>query len=145
MIERRFALTSPHHCRFFLSRKDYDETVWQYDTHARLLPDRLQVHSNADGSTVDRRGFVFPPYFVLEKGVSLAMWAAEVPRGFGEVFTLVERLATLLQVRCRRCYGIKRTETCILKQACCSCTTVCPRDDLIVHSWLCNGLDGECD
>ena len=44
-----------------------------------------------------RSGFVFPPFLVLERGMTLQHWA-EQARGFGEVVSMVERLASLLEV-----------------------------------------------
>ena len=41
-------------------------------------------------------GFAFPPYLVLERGITLDKWTGEGPRKFGEILSFCDHLAELL-------------------------------------------------
>lgn len=70
-------------CRFFSRRADFDEETAFYrdPVLAKLLPSILDASDNANGRTRSRGGYIFPPYLVLERGITLAMWA-ESKQGF---------------------------------------------------------------
>ena len=59
---------------------------------AQVLPQLLGASDNADASVVSRSGYyVFPPYFVLERGITLAQWARE-ERSFFDITSMLERV-----------------------------------------------------
>ena len=65
---------------------------------ARTLPQLLHASDNSTGSARSRSGFTFPPFLILERGITLDAWAAQGARGFGEVLTMLEHVAELLRV-----------------------------------------------
>jgi hypothetical protein len=83
--------------RFFHVRADFEEEVALYRDPVlkKVLPELLAVTDNADGGVTSRSGYAYPPFFVLERGQTLAEWVKS-PRNFFEITTLVERLAQLL-------------------------------------------------
>jgi hypothetical protein len=84
--------------RFFNARGDFEAEVAMY-THPVLretLPSLLYAYSNADGSLRSRSGFVFPPFLVLERGVTLKAWRNAGARSFFEAAAMVESVAALL-------------------------------------------------
>jgi serine/threonine protein kinase len=63
-------------CRFFLHENDYELEVgfYKHVVFCKCLPDLLQTHDNADGSIVSRSGYRFPPFMVLDRGLTLSQW-----------------------------------------------------------------------
>ena len=55
----------------------------------------MRRQSEADACAVRCSGFRFPPYIVLERGITGEAWA-EHPRRFGEQLTMLEQLAEML-------------------------------------------------
>ena len=52
----------------------------------RTLPDLLFATDNADGKVVSQSGYRFPPFFVLERGLTLQAWVGhDRARKFFEV------------------------------------------------------------
>ena len=43
----------------------------------QVLPDLIRANDNANCSVRSRSGVPFPPYLVLERGVTLRTWAAQ--------------------------------------------------------------------
>ena len=84
-------------CRIFHSRDEFEEEVALYrdPALASIMPDLLYANDNESGSVRSLSGYAFPPFFVLERGVTLLTWTEEV-RNFFEVSTMVEALARLL-------------------------------------------------
>lgn len=75
---------------------------------APTLPRLVHANDNSHGRLTSRSGYVYPPYLVLERGMTLSKWVAdsEGGRGYGEVLTMLESVAHLLQVRsCADCNG----------------------------------------
>ena len=66
-------------CRLFLERQEFEQEVGLYRDPVlkRVLPDLIRAHDNADGAVRSRSGFVFPPFFVLERGMTLSEWSAQ--------------------------------------------------------------------
>ena len=83
--------------RIFHSRDEFEEEVALYrdPALASIMPDLLYANDNESGSVRSLSGYAFPPFFVLERGVTLLTWVQEV-RNFFEVSTMVEALARLL-------------------------------------------------
>ena len=57
-------------------------------TLAATLPAMLHASANDDGGARSRSGYVFPPFLVLERGMTLREWMQR-RRGFGETVTMV--------------------------------------------------------
>lgn len=87
-------------CRFFFAQQEFEEEAAHYKSPAlaQTLPRLHHASANQAGTVVSRSGFVFPPFFIMERGIPLDTWAGQAVRGFGEVLTMVESLAKLLQV-----------------------------------------------
>jgi hypothetical protein len=81
----------------------------------RMLPELRRASDNADGAARSRSGYTFPPYFVLERGMTLREWGRQ-PRSHFEVSTMVERVAQLL--------------------AACSSRATCTATSSLVHNLL---------
>ena len=84
-------------CRFFIHLPDFEREVQLYRDPLlrRVLPSLLHASDNSDRAAHSRSGFVFPPFFVLERGMTLQEWIKQ-PRGFFEVSVMVEHIARLL-------------------------------------------------
>ena len=95
------ALSRTAACRFFLNRADFDQELrlYRHPVLSQALPPLVAACDNAHGAVRSAAGggAVLPPHLVLERGVTLRQWAAEAPRGFGEVYTMMESLAKLLK------------------------------------------------
>jgi serine/threonine protein kinase len=80
----------------FLDKTEFEDEVSLYRTPAlaRIMPDLLHADDNASGAVRSRSGYVFPPFFVLERGTTLRTWLQE-ERSF-DVSAMVEALAQLL-------------------------------------------------
>ena len=83
--------------KVFCDRGAFDDEIAQYRDPLlqRVLPQMHFASDNADASARSQRGFVFPPYIVLERGVVLADWMMQ-PRPVSEAVVMVEALASLL-------------------------------------------------
>lgn len=57
----------------------------------------IYASDNSSAEALSQSGYAFPPYIVLERGLTLKEWAKQ-ERSFGEILGLVERLAHLLNV-----------------------------------------------
>jgi hypothetical protein len=70
-------------CRIFCDSSAFDEEVAQYrDPVLKLcLPDLIHASANADGAVRSARGFVFPPFLVIERGMPLADWMLKGQKG----------------------------------------------------------------
>jgi hypothetical protein len=57
--------------------REFEEEVALYNDPvlASTLPELLLYDSNADGSVKSASGYAFPPFIVLEKGVTLQVLA----------------------------------------------------------------------
>ena len=84
--------------RYFLEEQDFKEEVALYrdPVLSQALPALLHASANADGAARSRSGFQFPPFVIMERGITLSAWAAERERGLGEVATMVDGIAKLL-------------------------------------------------
>jgi serine/threonine protein kinase len=85
--------------KFFIRGKvEYDEEVGLYERPElrNLLPELLMHSENADRSLRSRSGFTWPPFMVMERGVTLNGWLSKRPRAFAEILHMFGQLATLL-------------------------------------------------
>jgi hypothetical protein len=85
--------------RFFYDPVEWEEEVSLYNDPVlvQTLPELLLADNNAAGLVRSSSGYVFPPFIVLERGITLKEWC-ERERGYGEVLTMVECLSRLLDV-----------------------------------------------
>lgn len=60
-----------------MQRGEFEEEVSLYrdPTLRKVLPHLVRVNDNKDGTVRSRSGYVMPPFFVLERGVTLREWA----------------------------------------------------------------------
>ena len=63
----------------FCDAQAFEEEAAQYRDPVlqRCLPELVYASSNADGTTRSARGFVFPPFLVIERGMTLTDWVAK--------------------------------------------------------------------
>jgi hypothetical protein len=81
-------------CRFFHATWEFQEEVALYRDPVlrRILPKIWYANDNIDGAVRSASGYVFPPFFVLERGMTLKEWCAR-ERGFFEVRAAARRLS----------------------------------------------------
>ena len=86
-----------HARRFFHIAQEFEEEVALYQDPVlrAVLPAILHASDNANGAERSQSGYVFPPFMVLERGVTMREWA-ERGRNFFEVSTMVESVCTML-------------------------------------------------
>jgi hypothetical protein len=86
-------------CRLFHRGEEFEAEVALYCNPIlrQVLPELRRASDNEDGAVCSRSGYVFPPYFALERGITLREWRRQ-PRGHHEVTTMLERIAQLLAV-----------------------------------------------
>ena len=67
--------------RFFHDMNEFEEEVALYRDAAlrKILPKIWYAHDNADARVRSRSGFVFPPFFVLERGMTLKVRLRSAP------------------------------------------------------------------
>ena len=97
-MESRLKMCTHGHCRrFFLHKADFESEVNLYrDPLLRqVLPGILYASDNATHAARSRSGYALPPFFVLERGMTLHAWVQQ-PRGFFEASVMVEHVARLL-------------------------------------------------
>ena len=90
-------MDSPRQCRFFFELKEFEDEsgLYRHPILSQVLPSVLHADSNTAGKVVSRSGYAFPPFIVLERGMTLTEWCQQ-KRGFFEVSRMVESLANLL-------------------------------------------------
>ena len=73
-------------CRFFHAPREFEAEVALYRDPALrpILPRIWYASANIDGAVRSRSGYAFPPFFVLERGMTLREWCGR-ERGFFEV------------------------------------------------------------
>ena len=83
--------------RFYRHARDYesDEAVCSSAATAAIAPDVYAGSANADGAARSRNGYAFPPFLVMERGMTLAEWAAR-RRTLLETLAMCRDCATLL-------------------------------------------------
>ena len=84
-------------CRFFLSVADFEKESACYlqDVFRACLPGLQQATLNADQAIVSRTGYPFPPFMVLDRGVTLSQWL-EDSRSPSAVLTMASEVLELL-------------------------------------------------
>lgn len=90
--------------RFFHIWKDYsrESTIVSHPRLRTTLPPAFAVNENLDanapgGILTATNGFKFPPFIVLERGVSLADWQQRQPLTFALTINMLYEVARLLQ------------------------------------------------
>jgi hypothetical protein len=101
------------HCRLFHRRDEFEAEVALYRNPVlrRVLPKLRRASDNANGAVRSRSGYAFPPYFVLERGMSMRDWRRQ-ERTHHEFTMMVERIALLLVVLHAADYVHRDTITC---------------------------------
>jgi serine/threonine protein kinase len=61
----------------------------------KILPGIIQAESNHDQKFVSFSGFVYPPFMVMDRGVTLKEWM-QVPRSFAAVVSMALEISELL-------------------------------------------------
>jgi hypothetical protein len=63
-------------CRFFLTKRDFLLEIGFCENSAfrQCLPELAYATDNEDGRVVSRSGYRFPPFLVLDRGVTLVDW-----------------------------------------------------------------------
>jgi hypothetical protein len=63
-------------CRFFFDKQDFEDEadVYRNTALSATLPKVLYATANAHGQAHSYRGYVFPPFMVLERGMTLTDW-----------------------------------------------------------------------
>ena len=86
-----------HFCRFFKPAEFEEELALYCDpVLSKALPTVRFSSDNRDCAARSRSGFVFPPFIVLERGVTLSNWARKQQRSSFSVALMVEELGKLL-------------------------------------------------
>jgi hypothetical protein len=85
--------------QFFYEEAEFEEETafYSHPVLRTILPAILFATNNANAGLVSPRGFVFPPFLVLERGITLTAWGTQEKRGFFEITTMIERVAELLK------------------------------------------------
>jgi serine/threonine protein kinase len=60
------------------------------------LPDLFYASDNADGAIRSRAGFPFPPFIIMERGITLAKWL-QSPRDSLAILSMFKECAELLE------------------------------------------------
>jgi hypothetical protein len=96
---RHFTQTACARRRLFHRRDEFEAEVALYRNPVlrRVLPELRRASDNGDGAVRSRSGYVFPPFFILERGITLREWRQQ-ERGRHEVSIMVEQVAQLLAV-----------------------------------------------
>lgn len=111
-------------CRFFFDRSDFEKEVALYRDQSlpATLPAMLHATTNDDRTVRSIRGYVFPPFLVLERGMTLHEWMRQ-PRGFGETLTMVRNLTKFYSccacIACRRAPAEMHTSLTLLRSLAC--------------------------
>ena len=76
-------------CRFFMRMEDYEfETrFYEQQLYRSCLPDIVQAYDNRDGAVVSRSGHPFPPFMILDRGITLQDWL-KVERSMSAVLAM---------------------------------------------------------
>ena len=84
-------------CRFFTTLEDYYTEIGFYGQPAfrSCLPRLVQAADNADARVQAPDGFVFPPFVVLDRGMTLGQWLA-TPRVPSAVVAMATEVLKLL-------------------------------------------------
>lgn len=84
--------------RFFLSEEDYtrETAFYERDEYRACLPGLKRATTNADCAVVSRSGQAFPPFMVVDHGVTLAQWLL-APRSPSAVLTMALEVLDLLK------------------------------------------------
>ena len=85
-------------CRFFLDPAEFEQevSVYQDPVLSKALPSLIHATDNRNGAARSRSGFVFPPFFVMERGTTLSRWVAQRTRNVAEVALMLDGMARLL-------------------------------------------------
>ena len=85
--------------RFFHNAQEFVEELALYRDPVlqQALPQLIHASDNAGSAVRSRSGYAFPPFVVLERGLTLKEWVKQ-ERSFGEIMSMVEHLAHLLNV-----------------------------------------------
>ena len=67
-------------CRFFFKAHEFhaEAKLYRDPVLRQVLPELRTASDNANGAVRSRSGFVFPPYLVSERGITLAMRPCEL-------------------------------------------------------------------
>ena len=84
-------------CRFFHSREDFEieQRIYEDRTFRACLPELILANDNARGDVQSHSGYTFPPFLVMDRGITLDQWL-EVPRSPGAVLVMATEVAELL-------------------------------------------------
>lgn len=84
--------------RFFYDTEEFGAEVALYQDPVlrEVLPKIIHASENLSGAERSRSGYVFPPFMVLERGITLAAWVTERSRNFFEVSTMLESVCAML-------------------------------------------------
>ena len=68
-----------HRSRFFNRASDYaiEERMYHNTDIKQTLPELFAAGANGDGALRARSGYVFPPFLVMERGMTLAEWVQQ--------------------------------------------------------------------
>ena len=94
---RRFDVLSTCARRFFNRVQDYaiEDAMYRNTAIKPVLPDLFAAAPNGDGAVRARSGYVFPPFLVMERGMTLAEWL-QAPRDSLAVLSMFKDCAALL-------------------------------------------------
>ena len=128
-------LTNNKRCRLYLRREDFDEEAGHFrdPVLCQVLPAAHLITDNSDGFVRSGSGMPFPPFIVLERGITLADWGVQ-PRKALQVIGMVEAVAELL-VTLHASGKVHRVRAClldnvVLKQA----STFLPRSTMCISA-----------
>jgi serine/threonine protein kinase len=85
-------------CRFFFNKRDYlvETSFYENKAFRQCLPELAHASDNKDGRVVSRSGYRFPPFMVLDRGVTLKDWL-KVKRNPSAVLAMIGEVLELLQ------------------------------------------------
>ena len=84
-------------CRFFFRRDDYDREARMYRDKVLcgMLP---KLHrAKGDNEVQNGRGFVFPPFIVMERGTTMTDWLKQKPDPFFAIGGMVRSVAVMVK------------------------------------------------
>ena len=97
VVPRLLAQYSGHECRFFVDHTAFDceSAFYEQETYRACLPGLVRAASNADGAVASPDGYPFPPFMVLDRGVTLSQWLDD-PRSPGAILVMAAEVLELL-------------------------------------------------
>ena len=91
-----------------------EAVVYRDRVLSSTLPAVLYATDNSDCRFRSRSGFVFPPFLVVERGITLGHWATE-RRSVFDVIAMVENVASLVDSLHQA--GYVHRDLCVPRQA----------------------------